>query len=63
MDINEVNRQLDMCIRHFKAVNIEAKKAAIENQYTSFAVFQNGRADIAKEAVNWLKQVKKNIAK
>jgi hypothetical protein len=63
MDINEVNCQLDMCIRHFEAVKEQCRQAAARYPDTSWEHFHKGKACIAEEAVDWITEAKKNIAK
>ena len=63
MDINEVNRQLDMCIKHFQTVMAQCEETASNHPDTNWRHFNKGKAGIASEAVEWIKEVKKNIAK
>jgi hypothetical protein len=63
MDIKEVNRQLDMCIRHFEAVKEQCVQAAVRYPDTNWEHFYKGKAFIAEEAIAWIAEAKKNIAK
>lgn len=59
--LTEFIRQIDMVISHFESVAETANKYAKAHKDTAMGHFQDGRADIAEEAVNWLKEAKKSL--
>ena len=59
-DITEFIRQIDMTISHFERVAKSASEAAKEHKHTTFGAYHEGMYWTAKEAVDWLKQAKKN---